>query len=668
MAARRAPATWRGWAGTSGAGDTVKSAPLAAGAPLGNRVFPKTRSWFALGAPLELLSPLSVFRILFALQMVLWPVAGAPWRWRGVPVALVLGCGTAMVAIWVVLLLVRSVSVAWTKVLVALWVAQTGLLVWSGNGGGLALAWVTLYVPMAIAVALFLDARAIIAYHVATVLSLWGALWPAIGGGRAAVAALGAALAVLVTSIATLLFNRPARRGETVDPDTGLPNGFGLAERMDGALAGPGAVVAAVALDGIAAAREAMGYQVGTELLRRAVEDLGQVLPPDAVIGRVEGDELVVLAPLPDGTTGATAPAGAVAGRFKEGEPQARPSDAAHAATALAGTLVRSIQSGRYLIAGVEVSMRAHVGLATAPWDGTSLAELVRRASLTAHRALAAGHDATLSDGDGGAMTAEDLAILADLRTASARGELTLVFQPQVEAGSGRTTSVEALLRWSSPRHGEVSPARFIPLAERTGLVDRLTEWVLCEALDAQVRWRDAGVRIGVAVNFSARTLSRADLAEWVLAELAARSLPPGCLTVEMTETIAADLTRAGELLGPLRQAGVRVAVDDFGTGYTSLGALPQLPLDELKIDRRFVQAAGSSPPDRAIVRAVGELAHRLGLVTVAEGVEDDAMRRLVVDAGYDLLQGFLLARPMDEEALVRSLRPAPTGVAGATG
>lgn len=668
MAAKRAPATWRGWAGTTGAGDTVKSAPLGAGAPVGNRVFPKTRSWFALGAPIELLSPLSVFRVLFALQMALWPIAGAPWRWRGVPAALVLACGTAMVAIWVVLLLVRSVSVAWTRVLVVLWIAQTGLLAWSGNGGGLALAWVTLYVPMAIAVALFLETRAVIAYQVATVLSLWGALWPAMGAGRAAVTAVVAGVAVGVTSVATLLFNRPARRGETVDPDTGLPNGFGLAERMEGALLSAGVVVATVALDGIAAAREAMGYQVGTELLRRAVEDLGQVLPQDTVIGRVEGDELVVLAPLPGGDDGALArtgegalPGDAAGGGF-------RPPGAADAARALAGTLVRSIQSGRYLIAGVEVSIRAHVGLATAPWDGTSLAELVRRASLTAHRALAAGHDAALWDGDRGAMTAEDLAILADLRTASERGELTLVFQPQVEAASGRTTSVEALLRWSSPRHGEVSPGRFIPLAERTGLVDRLTEWVLSEALDAQVRWRGEGVRIGVAVNFSARTLARTDLAEWVLAELEARALPPGCLTVEMTETIAADLTRAGELLGPLRHAGVRVAVDDFGTGYTSLGALPQLPLDELKIDRRFVQAAGGSPPDDAIVRAVGELAHRLGLVTVAEGVEDDAMRRLVVDAGYDLLQGFLLARPMEEEALVSSLRPAPTEVAGATG
>lgn len=667
MAVRRAPATWRGWAGTAGAGDTVKSAPLAAGAPVGNRVFPKTRSWFTLGAPIELLSPLSVFRLLFALQMILWPIAGAPWRWAGVPAAVVLAGGTAMVGTWVALLLVRSVSVAWCRALVGVWILATGLLVWSGHGGGLALGWVALFVPMAIAVALFLEVRDVVVYQVASALTLWGGLWPAEGPGRAAVSAVVAGLAVLVASVATLLLNRPARRGETVDPDTGLPNGFGLAERMEASLASTGVVVAAVALDGIAAAREAMGYQVGTELLRRAVEDLGQVLPADTVIGRVDGDELVVLEPLREGVGGGVDGPVADAPEPDVGTERV-PAEAAASARALARTLVRSIQSGRYLISGVEVAMRAHVGLALAPWDGGGLPELVRRASLTAHRAVSEGRDVALWDGDRGAMTAQDLAILADLRTASARGELSLAFQPQVDPDSGRTVSVEALLRWSSPRHGVVPPGRFIPLAERTGLVDRLTEWVLCEALDAQVRWRGEGVRVGVAVNLSARTLARADLADWILAELQSRSLPPRCLTVEMTETIAADLTRAGELLGPLRRAGVRVAVDDFGTGYTSLGALPQLPLDELKIDRRFVQAAPRSPADTAIVRGVAELSHRLGLVTVAEGVEDAETRDLVVDAGYDLLQGFLLAQPMGEEALLRSLRAARTGVAGLPG
>ena len=650
MAARRVPATWRGWAGTTGVGDTVKSTPLAAGAPVGSRVFPKTRSWFALGAPIELLSPLSVFRVLFAVQMALWPIAGAPWRWSGVPAELVLAAGAAMVVVWTALLLVRSVSVTWSKALVALWVGQTALLVWSGHGGGLALGWVTLYVPMGIAVALYLEGRAVALYWAVTVGSLWAALWQAVGPGRALVTSLVAGVGVLTASVSTLLLSRPGRRGGTVDPDTGLPNGFGLAERMEAISESSGVTVAAVVLDGISGAREALGYPVGSELLRRAVEDLGQGLPADTVIGRVEGDELVVLDPFARNV-------GAV--------PASRPADAERRARALAGTLSRSIQSGRYLIAGVEVSMRAHVGLAVAPWDGTSLAELVRRASLTAHRAAASGEDGALWDGDRGAMTAQDLAILADLRTAADRGELSLAFQPQVQVASGRTVSVEALVRWTSPVHGNVPPDRFIPLAERTGLVDRLTEWILGEALDAQVRWRRDGVRIGVAVNLSARTLARPDLARWILSELESRRLAPGCLTVEMTETLAADLTRAQELLSPLRSAGVRVAVDDFGTGYTSLGALPQLPLDELKIDRRFVQAASSSPADEAIVRAVGELCHRLGLATVAEGVEDDATRELLEAAGYDLLQGFLLGRPMPEKALLASLRGAPAPAAG---
>jgi diguanylate cyclase len=665
MEPRRTSATWRGWAGTPRARDAVKSAPLAAGAPLGNRLFPKTRSWFTLGAPIELLSPISVFRILFGLQMIMWPIAGAPWRWPGLPVPLVFGAGSAMVATWVILLAVRSLRVAWCWALAALWEADTSLLVWSGHGGGLALAWVTLFVPMAITVAFFLEARSVGAYQLGAMLGTWLALWPSQGPGRAFVVALIVGVTVLAASLATLLLGRPARRQEAVDPDTGLPNGFGLAARMDPGLQSTGVVVASVVVDGIAAAREAMGYQVGTELLRRAVEDLGQVLPPDTVIGRVEGDELIILEPLP----AEAAHGGAVTMEpdDPDGGPGQRPTAAIAAARSLAGTLVRSIGSGQYLIAGVEVSMRAHVGVAVAPWDGTVLPQLVRCASLTAHRAVAEGADMTLWDGDRGAMTPEDLAILADLRTAGDRGELSLAFQPQVSPSDGRTVSVEALLRWASPRHGVVSPGRFVPLAERTGLVDRLTEWVLAAALDAQVRWRQAGIDIGVSVNFSARTLARSDLSDWVLHELEIRGLPAGSLTVEMTETIAADLTRAVELLGPLRRAGVRVSVDDFGTGYTSLGAIPLLPLDELKIDRRFVQAAPSSPADEAIVRAVRELAHRLGLVTVAEGVEDDATKRLALDAGYDLLQGFLLARPMGEKELLDSLL-APSHVAGLTG
>ena len=216
------------------------------------------------------------------------------------------------------------------------------------------------------------------------------------------------------------------------------------------------------------------------------MEDLGQVIPRDAAIGRVEGDQLVVLLALK--RRGADpGPAELVA--------------ATNVSRELATTLIRAVSAGRYLVDGIEVSLRGHVGLALAPWDGDEVTELVRRASLSARGAEAAGQTQRLWDGAHGAMTADDLAVLADLRLAGDRGELWLAYQPQVAASSGRPVSVEALVRWNSVARGSVTPSTFIPLAERTGLVTRITEWVLAEALDAQVRWRAKGIQIPVSVN-----------------------------------------------------------------------------------------------------------------------------------------------------------------------
>jgi predicted signal transduction protein with EAL and GGDEF domain len=423
-----------------------------------------------------------------------------------------------------------------------------------------------------------------------------------------------------------------------VDPDTGVPNGFGLAQQM-AAQERTSFVVAAVALDGIGNAREALGYQVGTELLRRAVEDLGQVLPSESVIGRVDGDELVVIMPL-DPEDGGTGPTEAPAAVVRRGR-------------ALADDLVQAIGAGRYLVGDVEVILRAHVGLSTSPWDGTDVAELVRRASLSSRHASARGLAVLPWDGDRGALTAEDLALLADLRLAPERGELHLRFQPQIAGGSGLTRSVEALLRWDSPVHGPVSPGRFIPLAERTGLIDRLTRWVVGEALDAQVRWRESGLELPVSVNVSPKSLPVPDLAVWIMDQLAARGLPASSLTVEVTETAVADPEQAAAVLRPLYDHGIRISIDDFGTGFTSLAALPTLPLDELKVDQCFVMRSTTSPADRAIVRTVGELGHRLGLEVVAEGVETADIAALLAEMDIDLLQGYHFARPLPEHELL---------------
>jgi EAL domain-containing protein (putative c-di-GMP-specific phosphodiesterase class I)/GGDEF domain-containing protein len=665
MAFRPGPVgSWRGWTSRTVEGSrSVTSARLTPSARPHNRLFPKTRSWFALEAPIELLSPLSVLRVLFALAAVTWSVTAlvasgsGPGRDR---MAVAAGV-TAL--LWVATLVRKEISATGSRILAGYWVAVVALMVWWGGASAQSVVFALFFIPGTVFTALFLGRRDLWADLGVAGVSLWAAFAPSQGIARALSLAVWACLALSAAPLAVLLLARAARRHDTVDPDTGLPNGFGLAQRL-AEREQTTFVVAVIILEGIGEAREALGYQVGTELLRRAVEDLGQVLPGDAVIGRVEGDELVVTlgldGPRPDGGAARTVAEDGAGSHAAPPDPVAEaglPTAVAGAGESLAGTLIRGIGAGRYLVDDVEVSLRAHVGLSAAPWDGTGMAELVRTASLSARRAAATGRPFTWWHADHGAMTVEDLALLGDLRRAPERGQLTLAYQPQVAPGSATVGAVEALLRWDSLEHGRVPPGVFIPLAERTGLIDRLTRWVVTEALDAQARWRQEGLEVTVSVNLSAKSLSVPDLAGWILGQLDRRRLPATCLTVEVTETAVAETGAAAATLAPLHRAGIRISIDDFGTGFTSLAALPTLPLDELKVDQCFVLRAATSPADAAIVRTVAELGHRMGLEVVAEGVETAASAAWLADLGFDLLQGYHFARPMAEVDLLAYLR-----------
>jgi predicted signal transduction protein with EAL and GGDEF domain len=630
--------TWRGWAQPGGSATTaVKSTRLAPDAPVQSRLFPKTRSWFALGAPLELLSPLSVLRIVYALLLLAWPLTAAVVDTTTVNGVAVVVVEAATLVLWIVMVRIRNIGLRTCRLLMAVLAVEIVVLVATGASTLASFGYMLVLIPVAIAPALFLPVRAVLGQQAFVAAALWAATATRWGVGRSAVIAALEFVGALSASLTVILLARTVQRRGGVDPDTGLPNGFGLADRHGGRQADEAFVVASVFLKGLADAREALGYHVGTELLRRAVENLGQVLPAEAEIGRVEGDELVVIADLPAGA-----------------DPSRAAADSA--ARALATTLRQAITAGRYLVDDIEVSLRANVGLAVAPWDGHDVPELIRRATLSAHRAATQGQAHVTWSGDEGTLTARALALLARLRLAADNGELSLAYQPQVATRSMQIVSTEALLRWNSDTLGPVPPGMFVPLAERTGLIDRLTEWVLGEALDAQVRWRRAGLEIPVSVNFSATSLTVPDLAQWILAELDDRHLPPSSLTVEVTETAAIDLLRAVALLRPLHDRGVRVSIDDFGTGYTSLAALPDLPLDELKVDQRFVLRSATSPADETIVRTVRELAHRLGLVAVAEGVETAELFDKMVAFDFDVLQGYHLARPLCEADLLASL------------
>jgi diguanylate cyclase len=258
--------------------------------------------------------------------------------------------------------------------------------------------------------------------------------------------------------------------------------------------------------------------------------------------------------------------------------------------------------------------------------------------------------------------TAHRLQLLGDLRDGIARGELVLHYQPKIDLATRRTIGVEALVRWRHPRDGLLMPGQFIPEAEQSTLIEPLTAWVLDEALHQQRRWLDAGLDLSMAVNISPRSLMpRSDLAETVAAATETCGIAPGRLILELTERAIIDAD-APDVLELLHAMGERLAVDDFGTGHSSLVYLQRLPIDEIKVDRTFICHMASVPSDAVIARSTIELGHNLGLIVVAEGVEDEAALALLVEDGCDIVQGYLFSPGLPADDLTRWLAESPFG------
>ena len=271
---------------------------------------------------------------------------------------------------------------------------------------------------------------------------------------------------------------------------------------------------------------------------------------------------------------------------------------------------------------------------------------------------------------------ATNLGLVAELRHAIKEGQLLLHYQPKARLSDSRVEAVEALVRWQHPTHGLLYPDRFLPLAEQTDLIDKLTDWVV-ETAVTEIRDLGAvGAELAVAVNVSARNLAQPDFARRVVSTLERLGMAPERLIIEITETaLLTDPRRAALVLAELASAGVKVSLDDFGQGQTSLGYLSALPVHELKIDKTFVSDMIVNPAHAAIVRSIVELGHNLSLRVVAEGVETGDVLTTLRDSGCDVAQGYLLARPMPGDKLNRWLlgkaasraggrrRPRPIGV-----
>ena len=613
-------------------GDVRVTSDRLVEADVANRMFPKVRSWFALGAPLELLSPLSVARIVALAALGTWPtgiVLGSVGRTVGLLLAVV----SLGVTLWLSRL--RALGHRQGVVLMGAFGLMMAASMMSSAGPHRTVVFALVFATMAIYAGLFIRGRSLFLAMLAVAVTLALVARFSQGGIGVATGGVMATFGLLLGAM-TAMTVRTARISGSMDPETGLSNMRGMSARLSQRNGEFDTITATVHLRGVAEVRDALGHHAGSELVCRAVEDLGQVLPSSAVIGRGADDDVVVL--------------------IENREIRAISSE--RLAERIVEQIDRAIGTGRYLVGDVEVALNTHIGIAIAEAaDVVAPIEILRQSALAARTARDAGRLVSTWNGESTTLTVEDLELLAALRTAADRGELWIAYQPQVRTPDGRTVSVEALLRWSSERHGIISPARFIPLAERTGLVDRLTDWVLGEALDAQARWVAEGLDVTVSVNVSPLSLRSVDFAERVTNALRCRDLEPGRLMLEVTESMAFDVPEAVERLGPLRDLGVRISIDDFGTGYTSLSVLPQLPLDELKVDQQFVREAQTSPASEAIVRSVCELAHRLGLSAVAEGVEDETLAHLMTTFGFDLLQGYHFARPMPEADLLERVR-----------
>jgi diguanylate cyclase (GGDEF)-like protein len=411
------------------------------------------------------------------------------------------------------------------------------------------------------------------------------------------------------------------------DPLSGLPNRrhfhellvTGLADARTG---GTGLAVLVLDLDRFKEINDALGHETGDALLREVGERLSAHLDGRGRVARFGGDEFAVLLPT-------------------DGSPEA----ALAAAAELAVVVEEPIRMGPLVLAA-----RASIGVATAPQHGDEPETLIRHADV----AMYAAKDSTgmrLYDSELDRHSPERLALVADLRQAVERGELTVVYQPKVNPRTGRVVGAEALARWQHPERGPIPPDVFIPLAEHSGLIWPLTLHVLERALRRRAEWARAGHDLHVAVNLSPNSLLDAALPELVARLLEATGNPARALTLEITEsTILSDPDGSRATLERLHALGVEISIDDFGTGYSSLGRLRELPIDEVKIDKSFVQNVAHDHRDRAVVRSAVQLGHALDLRVVAEGVEDVAGYAYLAEQGCDVVQGFLLSRPLPPE------------------
>ncbi|GAA2272869.1 GGDEF-domain containing protein [Streptomyces ruber] len=469
--------------------------------------------------------------------------------------------------------------------------------------------------------------------------------------GLLAVALLGIAPLICVVAVAqpvllplfaipllaldsTLHFARVRAEEQLRDPLTGLPNRQWLLERTwtaldDAERLGARSALMLIDMDRFRSVNDTLGHLAGDRLLLQIADRLRLALPRGAEAARLGGDEFAVLLPIADSTT---------------------------SASRVARNLVSALGSPLDLD-GLTLVLEASAGLAVFPDHALDAEGLLRRADVAMYQAKRDRTGVEVYESKRDSNTPDRLGLLGDLRRALDAHEVDLHYQPKVRF-DGQVAGLEALVRWVHPERGKVPPDEFIAIAESSGLMPHLTEYVLETALGQVAKWRAQGLHVPVAVNVSPRDVHTPGFAGAVAGRLARHGVPAGALQLEITEhVLLEDPQRAADTLAGLTGHGVKMSLDDFGTGYSSLVHLRRLPVSELKIDRSFVARLAVDTEDAEIVRCTVDLAHSLGLLVVAEGVEDDETWERLRDLGCDAVQGWLVAAAMPPEETTAWLR-----------
>ncbi|HWQ39208.1 MAG TPA: EAL domain-containing protein [Burkholderiales bacterium] len=419
---------------------------------------------------------------------------------------------------------------------------------------------------------------------------------------------------------------------------TGLPNRFLMHDRLAQACAQVSRNSARVAvmhvdLDRFKVVNETLGHYVGDAVLKQAAERLKKACREGDTVARVGGDEFTIVLPNVTAVQGLSA-----------------------FADKLLAALSRPFPGD-----GQELFVSASVGISLYPDDARTVDELIKHADAAMYRAKATGRNHyqffTREIND---KVQERLLMEGGLRQALQREEFRVVYQPKIDLATREVIGAEALIRWFHPKLGMVGPSRFVPVAEDSGMVGQIGEWVLRTVCRQIRQWQDGGWTMPVAVNVSARQFQQSDLADLVVSVLSETRVPAYLLEIELTESaVMHDAEASVVALERLKQFGVQISIDDFGTGYSSLSYLKRLPLDVLKVDQSFVRDISSDPNDAAIVRAIITLARSLGMKVTAEGVETEAQLAFLNAYGCHYAQGYMFGQPMPAEDFAQFARRA---------